>query len=212
MTAASPLSSKQSRSIDYALSQLSSVKSFTPIRSIEDLRKATFGHELQLADHRIVYLSEHGMEQVRLIVQTLHEADPFEGLAGYSDLWMACWKTLEELFSNGQIAENANALFALISERVRPQIQSRTFVVPFIGIELTGIDDLSLGSMKLLRPSVKHLDEQGVDHAFADIQRIIQRYRHGELWLTGTVRGTQRRSPRCCSCLDADVRCHATVY
>jgi hypothetical protein len=191
VTAASPLSAKQFRTINYALSRLAGAKSFIPIRSIEDFRKVPFGHELQLSGNRIVLLSDYGMEQVRLIVRTLREANLFEGLADYSDLWSACWKTLEELLSKNQIAESANEWFELISTRIRPQIQLRIFVVPFVGVEFKDIDEFPLGSMKLLRPDVRHLEAAGVDHGFADVPKIIRRNRNRELWLKGGARGTR---------------------
>jgi len=78
---ATQLSKKQARTIQYALTQLASARALIPIRSIEDLGKMPFGHELQLADHRMVLLSDHGAAQVRLIVRTLQEADPFNGMA-----------------------------------------------------------------------------------------------------------------------------------
>ena len=189
--AASPLSAKRSRTIDYALSRLGGAKSFIPIRSIEDFRKVPFGHELQLSGNRMGLLSEHGMEQVRLIVRTLHEADLFGGLADYSDLWSACWKTLEELISKGQIAESAIEWLELISARIGPRIQSRIFAVPFVGVDFEGIDELPLGSLKLLRPTIRLHDEAGVDHGFADVPKIIGRYRDRELWLKGGARGTR---------------------
>lgn len=189
--AASPLSKKQARTIQYALTQLAGAKSFLPV-SIENFRKVPFGHELQLTGHRMVLLSEHGMEQVRLIVRTLQLANPFDGMADYSDVWSACWKTLEELLSQNQMAESAEEWFDLISARVTPQIRSRCFAAPFVGIEFKDIDEVALGPLKLVRPSVSHLDGAGVDHEWANVEKIIGRYRDGELWLLGQARGTPR--------------------
>ena len=190
--AASPLSKKQARTIDYALSRLGGAKSFIPITSIDDFGKAPFGHELQLTGNQMALLSEQGMEQVLLIVRTLQEADPFKGLADYSDLWSACWKTLEELISKNQMADSAHKWLELVSARITPQIRSRRVIVPFVGVEFKDIDELVLGSLKLLRPSVSHLDGAGVDHEWADVSAIIGRYRDRELWLQGGTRGTPR--------------------
>lgn len=190
--AASPLSRKQARTIQYALKQLAGASALIPVRSIEDFGKVPFGHELQLAGHRSVLLSDHGMAQVRLIVRTLQQADPFNGMADYSDVWSACWKTLEELLSQNQMADGAEEWLDLISARIKPQIRSRGFAAPFVGVEFKDIEELALGSMKLVRPSVSHLDNAGVNHEWADVAKIIGRYQDRELWLQGQARGTPR--------------------
>lgn len=109
MKDASPACSrKQARIIQRALTQLAKAKSYKPIMSIEDFGEAPFGRELQLTNHRMVLLTDHGMEQVERIVNTTVEADPYAGLADYADVWSASWKTLEELVSNGRMAEDAH--------------------------------------------------------------------------------------------------------
>lgn len=194
--ASSPYSRKQERVIERALTQLTGAKSYKPIRSIEDFGQAPFGRELKLTNHRMVLLTDHGMEQVERIVNTTVEADPYAGLADYADVWSASWKTLEELVSNGQMAETAQEWLGLISARIKPQIRTRLIVVPFVGVEFKDIDELVLGSFKLLRPSIRHLDAMGVDHAWADVPKIIAGYRDRELWLHGSARGTLRVAER----------------
>lgn len=190
--ASSPFSSKQARIIKRALAQLAGAKSFKPIRSLDDFGDVPFSRELQLTNHRMVLLSDRGMEQVEMLVATTVEVDPFKGLADYADIWSASWKTLEELVSNGQMAESAEEWLNHISGRIKPQIQSRIVIVPFVGVELRGIDDLTLGSFKLLRPSTGHLETMGVDHEWANVSKVIEGYRDRELWLQGCVRGTPR--------------------
>lgn len=190
--ASSPFSSKQARIIKRALAQLAGAKSFKPIRSIDDFGDVPFSRELQLTNHRMVLLSDRGMEQVEMIVATTVEVDPFEGLADYGDIWSASWKTLEELVSNGQMAESAQEWLNHIAGRIKPQIQSRIVIVPFVGVELKGIDDLTFGSFKLLRPSTGHLETMGVNHEWANVSKVIEGYRDRELWLQGCVRGTPR--------------------
>lgn len=82
MTDASfPFSGKQSRIIQRALTQLAGPKSYKQIRSIEDFGNAPFGRELQLTNHRMVLLTDSGMEQIERIVNTTIAADPYAGLA-----------------------------------------------------------------------------------------------------------------------------------
>jgi hypothetical protein len=191
-----PLSKKQARIIQRALIQLAGAKSYKPIKSLEDFGEGPFGRELQLTNHRMVLLTEHGMAQVEQIVNTTIEADPYADLADYADVWSASWKTLEELASNGQMAEGAEEWLGLISARIKPQIHSRVIVVPFVGVEFKDIEDLVLGSFKLVRPSIRHFEAMGVDHEWADVPRIISGYRDRELWLYGRAHGTPRVAER----------------
>ncbi|MFY9513589.1 MAG: hypothetical protein WAQ05_21710 [Rubrivivax sp.] len=179
-----------------ALTQLAGEKSYKSIRALEDFGDAPFGRELQLSNHRMVLLTDRGMEQVERLVATTVEVDPFKGLADYADVWSASWKTLEELVSNGQMAESAREWLNLISARIKPQIKSRVVIVPFVGVDLKGIEDLALGSFKLLLPSPRHLEAMGVDHAWADVPKIIAGYRDRELWLQGRASGTARVAER----------------
>ena len=59
--ASSPFSRKQAQIIQRALTQLAGAKSYKPIRSIEDFGEAPFGRALQLTNHRMVLLTDHGM-------------------------------------------------------------------------------------------------------------------------------------------------------
>ena len=96
------------------------------------------------------------------------------------------------MVSNNQMAESAQEWFSLVSARIEPQIRSRVIVVPFTGVELKGIDELVLGSLTLLRPSVRHLDAMGVDHKWADVPKIVAGYQDREQWLRGYALGTPR--------------------
>lgn len=193
---ASPFSNKQERIIRRALGHLAGGRSYKPFRSLADLDDRPFGRELQLTKSRMVLLTDHGMAQVEQIVNTTVQADPYAGLADYSDVWSASWKTLAELVSNGQMAESAQEWVSLISARIKPQICSRVIVVPFVGVELKDIEDLVLGSFKLLRPSIHHLEAMSVDHEWADVPKIIAGYQDRELWLHGCARGTPRVAER----------------
>ena len=185
-------SKKQVRIIRRALAQLNGAKSYKPIKLLYDLGDVPFGRELQLTNHRMVLLTDYGMHQFEQIINTTVEADSFAGLADYADVWVASRKTLEELLSRGQKVENAQEWLSLVSTRIKVQIQSRVIIAPFVGVELKGIEDLALGSFKLLRPSVSHLEIMGADHEWAEVPKIIAGYRDRELWLQGTTRGTQR--------------------
>lgn len=128
------------------------------------------------------------------IVGTLSDANVYGGLADYSDIWTAFWRTFEDLLSRALYPEDADELLELISLRLSREIRTRTFVVPFVGVELKDIDELPLGKMKLIRPSVAYLDAAGVDHAHAKVQSVIDAQKGNLLWLSGTAEGTPRVS------------------
>lgn len=190
--ATSPLTRKQTRIIERALSRLTGVKSFIDARSIEDLQSASIAHDLQLPDGRTLMLSDSGLKELETLVSILHEADSFDGLVDYSDLWTASKRTYAALLTAGQMAETAQEWIDLVSAQLTPEIRSRVFAVPFVGIELQGIDDIEFGSLKVVRPGIEHLIKAGVDHNWADVPKLIRQYRGWELWLIGHARGTHR--------------------
>lgn len=149
-------------------------------------------HKLHLPDGRMKTLSDFGLEQFKILVSTVHDADSFRGLANYVDLWKASTKTFAELFATNRMAETAQEWLGFLSERLAPEIRSRTFVVPFVGLELKGIDELVLGPYKIIRPSIRFLDQAGVDHRWTDVPSKIQNYNYWELWLTGSAQGTHQ--------------------
>lgn len=186
------LNRKQARTIERALSRLVGDKSFIDVRSIEDLKGVTITHELHLPDGRMKMLSNSGLEQLEILVSTVHDADSFRGLADYADLWHASKKTFAELSAANLMAETAQEWLGSLSARLAPEIRSRTFAVPFVGLELKGIDELALGPYKIIRPSISFLDQAGVDHSWTDVPSKLQSYRYWELWLTGSALGTHR--------------------
>jgi len=186
------LSRKQARTIERALFRLVGDKSFIDVRSIEDLKGVSITHELHLPDGRIKTLNDSGLEQFEILVSTVYDADSFHGLADYADLWDASKKTFAELSAANVMAGTAQEWLGLLSARLASEIRSRTFVVPFVGLELKGIDELALGPYKIIRPSINFLDQAGVDHSWTDVPSKLQSYRCWELWLTGSALGTHR--------------------
>lgn len=186
------LTRKQTRIIERALARLTGPKTFIDVRSIEDLEGVTLSHDLQLPDGRMLMLSDTGLEQFELLVSTVHEADPFNGLVDYADLWTASKRTFGAFVASRQMAETPQEWFEPIAARLAPEIRSRIFAVPFVGIELKEIDEWVIGSLKVVCPSIGRLDEAGVDHGWADVASLIQKYRTWELWLIGPSEGTHR--------------------
>lgn len=186
------LNRKQTRTIERAMSHLTRNKSFIDVRSIEDLKAVSITHELHLPDGSIKTLSDSGLEQLETMVLTVHNANAFRGLADHTDLWNVSKKTFAELSAANLMPKTAQEWLRLLSAKLAPEIRSRTFVIPFVGIELDGIDELALGPYKIIRPSISFLEQAGIDHRRTDVPSKLQSYRSWELWLTGSVLGTHR--------------------
>lgn len=186
------LTKKQYRIIDRALDCLFTCNSLLTPRSIKDYGvKDYLAKELRLKSNRVVLLSDTGLAQIRTIVKTIDDADSFDGLAGYSDIWSSFKHILEDLLSNGMRPDNAAELLALIQERLRSEISNYTYAVPLFGIEMDGIDTVALGSMKIVQSPVPFLEDAGVVHDHADLPSIMDATKL-YLWLIGSAEGTQR--------------------
>jgi hypothetical protein len=184
------LTKKQLRTIDYAVNQLFGSKSFMA----PALLKGQFGPDfltrlLQLTNHRITLFTDTGLANMQKIVATIDEASMFNGLANYSDIWSACRSILENLLSQGKQLKDARELLESLRQVLDSEISNHTFVVPLFGIEMDGIESIPLGSMKVIRPSIAHLDSLGVKHDHADLKQIFDSAEYC-LWLIGSERGT----------------------
>lgn len=148
-------------------------------------------YQLRLPDGRVKMLSDSGVELLKSLVSTVHDADAFCG-ADYADLWVASNETFAGLLATNRMAATAQDWLELLSARLAPQIRSRTFAIPFVGLELKGIDELALGPYKIVRPSIRLLDQAGVEHNWTDVPSKLKSYKSWELWLIGSAQGTHR--------------------
>ena len=190
------LTKKQHRVIDVALQRLYGVKSFLVPKSNKEFAGVHFlSRALRLTDNLTVLLTDVGFAHMQKIVATLDDADFFDGLTDYSDIWSACWRVFENLLSKGVMPDNAVEFLVLVRERLDADIGSHTYAVPLFGIEMEGIEEITLGSMKIVRPSISHLDTAGVNHAHADILSMIEATKQ-YLWLLGSVKGTPKVAER----------------
>lgn len=190
------LTKKQYCIIDVALKRLHGVKSFLVQKSMKDFVGVNFLlRELHLTDNRTALLTDVGLAHMQMIVATLDKADFFDGLTDYSDIWNACWRVFEDLLSKGVVTDNAVEFLKLVRERLDVDIGSHTYAVPLFGIEMEGIEEITLGSMKIVRPSISHLDTAGVNHAHADLLSVIEATKQ-YLWLFGSAKGTPKVAER----------------
>ena len=184
------LTKKKQRIINHALHCLFTCDSFFACTSIKDYAvKNALARELRLRGNRVIFLSDTGLAQIRTIVKTIFDADVFDGLVGYADIWSAFKYILEDLLSNGTRPDDVVEFLELIHERLRTEISNYTYAVPLFGVEMDGIDTIALGSMKIVRSPVPSLEDAGVVHDHADLPNIIDKTKL-YLWLIGSAEGT----------------------
>src|ERR1700676_2881079 len=101
------LSPKDYRRVWAFARELFMPKSWNEPKSIDDFRVSRpLLRELRLTDGREILLTDSGLSALRATATLLDELDPFEGLAGYSDIWSACRQILEQCLSKGQEPES----------------------------------------------------------------------------------------------------------
>ena len=85
--------------------------------------------------------------------------------------------------------EDAKEFLGLLAEQVKAKTDEYTFVVPIVGIELEEVEELKLGSIKVVAACVGFLDAARIEHDHANIPKIIE-MTNQRLWLVGSTRGT----------------------
>lgn len=184
------LSRKEARTVDFALERFYNPKAWVVPRSIDDFKiPNALARELKLEGNRILLMTDVGLKHLRTMASVIDDADVFDGQANYSDIDSACRGALAESLSMGQRPNDAKEFVDLISKRVAPQIDTRTYAVPIFGLELVGVESLELGSMRVVPAAVSHLDAAGVKHENSDVGKTIETTKT-RLWLIGSARGT----------------------
>lgn len=184
---------KNHRIIDDALSKLFKPSAFVRLELIKDRlgKDDSLSRKIQVDRNRMWFLSDVGMTAVRTIVSIIDSSKLFEGRAAYSDIWSAWITTFQELLAKNLMPENSLEAIQLISDKLALKISLHTFAVPIFGIELSGIDSLDLGSMKLIKLTAAYLDASGVKHAHTDVGKSIDAT-ESRFWLVGSAVGTER--------------------
>ena len=184
------LTKKQLRVVSGTITRFFSVNAFETSNEWRKLGVEDFFlRRLELTGNRQLYLTDMGMDQFRALVTALHDGDVSDGLAEYSDIWNMCKQVVEDLMSRNLRPEDATEFIGLVTEQVKAKTDEYTFVVPIVGIELEEVEELKLGSMKVVAASVSFLNAAGIKHDHANIQKIIN-VTDQRLWLVGSTRGT----------------------
>jgi len=188
------VSPKNSRRVWALAGELFAPKSWIVPKSIEDFRVSQpLLRELRLTNHHELLLTDSGLAAFRQTVKLLDELDPTDGLAGYSDMSSACRRVLEQCLSEGQQPESGQEYVQLIVTELTTRIATYTYIVPMFGVELDGIDDIALGTLRVVRPSKTLIDSLGLQYSAEHLEFMLAQTKR-YLWLMGSVRGTSETS------------------
>lgn len=187
-----PLTRKAKRTIDRALVQLFSKQGLFVPKWPDDFKRGdVLSREVKLADNKLLFLTDLGVERFREVVGILHDEDLFGGQVAYSDAWSACREALQELLSLDQRPDLETEFVTRVFDTLQKLIGDHTFVVPLLGVEFKDVDELAIGSFRVVRPSLDYLNAKGIVSTQEHAPRFVEDSKH-VLWLTGTVRATAK--------------------
>lgn len=185
------ITKKENRTISFALSRFFSTKSLISPSTISDFRLPNIlSRELKLKNNRMLLMSDVGLEHLRNIVNIMHSADISDGLANYSDIYVACIRVIEDCLSKAEEPEGATELIELTQKKLNSEISRRYYVVPFFGLELEGVDELIFGAMKIVRATTNHFDAVGLRYHSESVNSAIMATKI-DYWLLGDCLGTE---------------------
>jgi len=161
---------------------------------IEDFRVShPLLRELRLTEKRELLLTDSGLAAFREAVSLLDELDLADGLASYSDVSSACRRVLEQCLSTGQEPDNGREYIQLLVTELTSRIATYTYIVPMFGVELDGLDELSLGTLRVVRPSRALIDSLELQYSAEHLELMLEHTKQ-YLWLMGSARGTSETS------------------
>lgn len=186
------LTPKEERKLLRSAEQLFSMKSLTVPTSIKDIPVEHYlTRKLSIKKGWSVYLTDSGHEHFRTIVDILDQADFFDGMTSYSDIWGAWHKAVRKWLAEGLMPDSVDEVLQSINEQITQEIDNHTFIVPIRGLELDGLDSFAIGALTIFRMSVDEFASAGVKHDHADVPRLLELNKN-TLWLRGTMRGTEK--------------------
>jgi hypothetical protein len=145
--------------------------------------------ELKLSRHRVLLMTDLGLDHMRSIVETMHLANISDGLANYSDMYAACRHVIENCLSRGVQPDGADELIHLTLEELNREIDTRYFVVPIFGIKLLDVDSFDLGNLKIVHADTAHFDNAAVSYHQESVVAAMKLTKIDH-WLLGSVLGT----------------------
>jgi hypothetical protein len=163
-------------------------------KTFEDWKvKEPLLRELRLTKNRHALFTDAGLASWRATAALLDKLDISEGLAAYSDISSACRQVLEDCLSNSVEPEGGNEYLQMIAGKIEATIVTYTHIVPIFGVALKGIDQLNLGTLKILPVSKELIDKSAVQYSAEHLDHALEQMKP-YLWLMGVTKGTPRVS------------------
>lgn len=173
------LTKKHQRILEVALNRLFTPKSFVALTSLKDLTvKDFFARQLRLADHSTLMFTDTGIDHMRQIVDTIDEADIFDGLASYSDIWSGCHQLIESSLSDKMRPDNGAEFLFLLRKKLSTEISNHIYAVPVYGLKMEGVDLLHLGSMEIVVSLHAKLEAAGIKYDHVDLPKVLEASRN----------------------------------
>lgn len=130
---------------------------------------------------------------MRIIVATIEEADVFDGLASYTDIWAAFHNLIETFLSEEMRPDNGVELLQLLKNKLNSEINNHSYAVPLYGLKMEGVDSITIGPIEIVASLQSHLEAARIRHNHVNLSKILEANSQ-YLWLVGSERGTPRVS------------------
>lgn len=189
------ISPKSQRIINRCIPIIFSLKGIEFPKSLKDIDKDSFFTRRIELKNRWAFFNDNGLSSLRRIVSILIDEDVFKGLVDYSDVWIACHKTIEELLSQELQPEDGKEFIDIVESKISGKIDNYTFVVSIYGVDFQGVDEMRLGNFRIVRPDYLCLEKAGCDVSMDDLNKNLEIMK-SYLWIIGSARGTQKVSER----------------
>lgn len=166
-----------------------------PLSEIKD-PQTLLTREVRLTGHHAVYLTKQGLADMRELVRTIGAMGLFGTEANSGDIASACRQVYGELLNQRLMPDDGQEFVDLLTAKVRREIRLRRYLVPLNGVELIGIDSLSLGSFRVVRATPELLTEAGLDVTQDHLAEFLKDVKLTACLMgdaTGTPKVAQRR-------------------
>jgi hypothetical protein len=181
------MKSKNQRRLDTAVVVLFGEKGLFVPKTLKDFKGIeALSRELRL-DRGAMYLTDAGVEQLRLAVEILQAEHVLDGLVNYGDIDSACREVMSKLLSGGLAPEDGNEFATLVTTELNKHVKEFTFIVTMSGMSFQDLDEITLGDLRLLKSSGDLLaDCVSRDGLVDDALKLMGK----DVWLVGKERGT----------------------
>lgn len=191
------LTKQQVRVLDRSLRELFSKRSLEPL-TLELLKSLSpqdrWRRQVKLPDRREALMSATAAAAFDRAVEAMVEAaTPSSHLCTPGDVARALQTVYEACFAKGESPESAEELVKLVCESIQALLMNHTFAAAVQGVKLEGVEELRMGTLRLL-PSVKSVLEQAPVRRDPELGKKALKQIGGLPCLVGSKYGTYEAS------------------